>query len=225
LGIAGVAGNGQLELEQAIAGLRATENGRIEIDGADITRLSTKARRELGLAYIPEDRLGHGTQPDSSLTANAIMGAFYRPPLALRGLLRRDAITRYVDGLVKRFDVAAGPHRAPLRTLSGGNIQKLVVAREVAGTPTILVGDQPRIVLASQPTRGVDVGAIEHIHSRLLELRDAGVAILLISFELDEIFFLSDRIRVLYNGRLSEELSPHEVTESEVGLLMGGASQ
>jgi simple sugar transport system ATP-binding protein len=222
LGIAGVAGNGQLELEEAIAGIRRVAGGRILLDGVDVTTASTRRRRQLGLSYIPEDRMATGTERTSSIAENMIMGGHYRPPIARGGQLRPRSIHDHTVNLITRFEIAAEGPGAPLRSLSGGNIQKVVVAREIASTPQLLGNAEPRVLVASQPTRGVDVGAIEYIHSQLLRLRESGTAILLISFELDEVFFLSDRIRVLYNGSLSGELDPSRTTERDVGLLMGG---
>jgi simple sugar transport system ATP-binding protein len=224
LGIAGVAGNGQLELEEAIAGLRRASRGHVVIDGVEVTRASIRRRRELGLSYVPEDRVATGTHRQSTVGENFIMGAHYKSPIAQGGRLRPEPIRQYVERLLGRFDIAAGGAHARLANLSGGNIQKVVVAREIAGTPEILGHEVPRVLIASQPTRGVDVGAIEYIHAQLIQLRAKGAAVLLISFELDEILFLSDTIRVLYNGVLSEALDPEAVTERQLGLLMGGAN-
>lgn len=224
VGIAGVAGNGQLELEQVLFGLRELSAGRVLVDGDDISSAAPNARRKLGIAYIPEDRGAEGTDATSSVARNLIMGAHATRPIARGGLLSRQGTATYVRDLLQGFSVSAAGPETNVSTLSGGNVQRIILARELAGVPHVLTGTDPTIVIASQPTRGVDVGAIEYIHNRLLELRDSGSAILVISFELDEIFFLSDRIRVMHDGRMSDELRPEETSEREVGLLMGGVT-
>jgi ABC-type uncharacterized transport system ATPase subunit len=222
VGIAGVAGNGQLEFEEAIAGLRAARVGVIEYRGRDITRASPRDRRRLGISYIPEDRFARGIDAPSSVEANAIMGAHREPPLAQRGFFRPREIAAYVDGLLNAVGIRVSTRRGRAGALSGGNIQRLVVARETRGTPSILGDGKPGLLIASQPTRGIDVGAIEQIHEHLLGLRAAGAAILLISFDLNEVLALSDRLHVLSSGELSQALDPQVTTETELGRLMGG---
>ncbi|MFO7311575.1 MAG: ABC transporter ATP-binding protein [Bacillota bacterium] len=213
LGIAGVEGNGQLELEEVIAGLRPISSGRIRINGQEPRQPGPRGRRALGLAHIPSDRLRRGLAAPLPVTRNGILGRHWQPPFARRGVLREPAIRSHVGQLLAEFQIR-GRLDAPASTLSGGNQQKLVVARELA--------HGPRVILACQPTRGVDVGAIEHIHSRLLEMRAAGAAILLISADLDELLALSDRLVVMYEGTIVAEGPADRFTRKELGLWMAG---
>lgn len=212
VGIAGVEGNGQLELEEVIAGLRRDYEGSISVDGATITG-GPDTRRDTGICHIPSDRLRRGVVPAFSVGWNAILGSQWRPPFARRGVFRRPAIMEFGRRLLSDFAVKAAGLEASAASLSGGNQQKLIIARELSRDPDI--------VLACQPTRGVDVGAIEYIHTRLMELRQAGKAVLLISAELDEIRTLSDRILVMYEGRIVAERAAG-CDENELGLLMAG---
>ena len=215
LGIAGVEGNGQTELVEVITGLRPATGGRIALNGQDITGRSPRELREAGLAHIPEDRLERGVSVDASVEENLILDTFYRPPLSRRGWLVRSAIRDYARRLITDYEIATPDAETRTGSLSGGNMQKIVVAREIAGTPPLLI--------AAQPTRGVDVGAIEYIHRRIVELRDQGSAVLLVSAELDEILSLSDEVAVLYEGRIVSIQPRGEVDELELGLRMAGA--
>ena len=219
VGVAGVEGNGQTELIEALAGLTAPGlvGGRVELDGEDLAPLSAYSRRALGLAHIPEDRHRRGLVLDFDLAENAILGVQDRPPVVSRvGAAWMDlaAIRAATESLLAEFDVRPANPNLPARALSGGNQQKLVVGREM--------GLRPKLLLVSQPTRGVDIGAIEFIHRQLLALRDRGVAILLVSAELEEVTALSDRLLVLHAGKIAAEVDPATTTAAEIGLLMTG---
>jgi general nucleoside transport system ATP-binding protein len=213
VGIAGVDGNGQSELIDGIAGLRKVESGRIAIGGHDVTGESCKDVLDAGLGHIPEDRQRRGLVLDFSLAENLALHDYDRPPDSRFGWLFPDRLVARAWTLLKEFDVRGGTPQTPASSLSGGNQQKVVLAREVNRNPEVLI--------AAQPTRGLDVGAIEFVHRRLVEERDEGRAILLVSFELDEILSLSDRILVLYEGRIVGEYDP-SVTEQELGIAMTG---
>jgi ABC-type uncharacterized transport system ATPase subunit len=215
LGIAGVEGNGQSELIQVLSGLRRSTHGNIFFHGKKITDSSPRQRREAGIAHIPEDRLRLGLEMQSTIEENIILDRYYRPPLASWIFLNMSQIQQYTRYLVERFNVMAGSTKLPVSALSGGNMQKLILAREMDGDPEVLI--------AAQPTRGVDVGAIEYIHLRIIELREKGNAILLVSSELEEITSLSDRILVMYEGEIVGEFQGQEVTDEELGLYMAGA--
>ncbi len=214
LGVAGVSGNGQRQLADAIAGLHHVTGGRIVIAGQDVTNRLPAQIIKAGLGYIPEDRLHTGSIPAFSITENVILKDNDRPPLAKGPFLDFAEIERYSRRLVEEFDVKTPDLETPVRTLSGGNIQKLILAREISREPVVLV--------AAQPTRGLDIGATEYVHQRLLEQRDAGKAILLISEELDEIFKVADRVAVIYEGRIMDILPIAEATPEKLGLLMAG---
>jgi ABC-type uncharacterized transport system ATPase subunit len=215
LGIAGVEGNGQTELVEALAGVRQAEAGRITLEGRPVTDASPRDLTARGVGRIPEDRQKHGLVLAHSLADNLVLERYDRRPFA-RGWLRLfEAVRSYGRRLVTDFDVRTVSVDAPAGTLSGGNQQKAVVAREIAETP--------RLLIAAQPTRGVDVGATQLIHRRLLAARDAGAAILLVSAELDELLALADRIVVMYRGRAVAEVAASDVTVAELGLLIGGA--
>lgn len=214
-GIAGVEGNGQVELAEAIAGLRKVHSGKIILDGIDITNMSVKERYRLGLSFIPEDRktalaMDMTVAENSVLTTLPYLGTFTNN----LGLLRHRSIINHAGNIVKRFDIVISSLNSLARTLSGGNQQKLVVGREFSRVP--------KLIVASQPTRGLDVGATEYIRKLLIEMRGAGKAIILISSDLDEVMELSDRMAVMYEGRIMGVVDPSEVTEEEVGLMMGG---
>ncbi len=213
-GIAGVEGNGQSELLEALTGLRKTSGGSILLNGVHIERASARRRRELGMAHIPEDRLVYGSSESSSIADNAVIGYHYHPPLARRFWLATSRRARWALDLIRRFDIRGARPEAPIGSLSGGNIQKLILAREMSREPTLLV--------AAQPTRGVDIGAIEFFHRKLIEYRDAGAAILLVSAELSEVLALADRIGVMFDGRIVAEFAGEEATEQELGLAMLG---
>jgi ABC-type uncharacterized transport system ATPase subunit len=212
LGIAGVAGNGQDELVQVLTGLRKPSTGAVTMLGTDVTGWSPRHLYEAGLAHVPGDRHRWAMVVDFPLEDNLVLTSYYRPPFA-RGLVRQDeAIDEWATELIERFDIRTPSATAVVDTLSGGNQQKAVVAREFSSGPKMLVLDQP--------TRGLDVGSIEFIHKRAIEMRDAGAAILLVSAELDEVLELSDRIAVMYRGEVAATLPGRGANKEEVGLLM-----
>jgi simple sugar transport system ATP-binding protein len=217
VGIAGVEGNGQTELMEALAGLvdPARLTGEISFEGRNINAMAARVRRELGIAHIPEDRHRRGLLLDFSLAENSILGVHYRPPVvAYAGgvFLDENAIQRRAGEIIREFDVRPPNAALPARALSGGNQQKLIIGREYRL--------DPKLLLVSQPTRGVDIGAIEFIHRQLVSLRDAGCAILLVSAELEEVTSLSDRLLVIHEGRIAGEVDPKVGTLEEIGLLM-----
>jgi simple sugar transport system ATP-binding protein len=214
VGVAGVEGNGQRELIEAIAGLLdpTRVSGEIVLAGESIAHMDARHRRERGLAHIPEDRHRRGLLLDFGLKDNAILGVHYRPPVS-SGVLVDDAeARRRTAGIIEHFDVRPPNPDLPARALSGGNQQKLVIGREFALNP--------RVLLVAQPTRGVDIGAIEFIHRKLVELRDAGCAVLLVSAELEEVTSLSDRLLIIHKGRIAGEVDPAIASPQEIGLLM-----
>lgn len=215
VGVAGVSGNGQNDLVHAVTGIRAVDQGVIEVGGTRLCDASVRAARRAGVAHIPEDRMTAGLNRGADLAENVISTAFRRPPLSRHGVLRRTAVDRAARDVVTRFDVRGVPPRGPVATLSGGNLQKIVIGRELSGDPALLV--------ANQPTRGLDVGSIEFVHRALRAERDRGLATLLVSTELDEVLDLSDRVAVLYDGRLFGPYPRAEVDRERVGGLMAGA--
>lgn len=214
VGIAGIDGNGQTELIEAIAGLMKIQGGSIELFGTDISDISVRRRTEMGIAHIPEDRHKRGLLLDSDLEENAILGAHYRAPVAASGFLNSAAIERRTREIIKNFDVRPPQPEIPAKNLSGGNQQKLIIGREFELNPKLL--------LVSQPTRGVDIGAIEFIHRKLIGLRDSGSAILLVSAELEEVTALADRLLVIYKGKFVGEVDPKVTTNEEIGFMMTG---
>jgi ABC-type uncharacterized transport system ATPase subunit len=214
VGIAGVAGNGQSELVEALAGLRPVTAGRVTLAGQDITHASATERRARGLAYVPEDRHAVGTAPAASVADNLAMG-HHRTSLSSRGLLPPAAVRAHAGRLVERFGIKAATSDVPASALSGGNLQKLLIGRELAH-------DAP-LLLVEQPTRGVDIGAIQNIHDQLIAYRDAGHAVLLVSAELSEIRGLADRVLVMYEGRITASYTKDEADERTLGLAMAGA--
>jgi general nucleoside transport system ATP-binding protein len=216
LGIAGVAGNGQLALAEAVVGLRPLRSGRVVLDGRDVSRWSVSRRIEAGIGYCPEDRLRFGVAPALSVQENLIAKSYRRAPVGGRFLLRRGQARRAAEELARRFDVRGADLDAPVASLSGGNVQKVVLAREISANP--------RLLIAAQPTRGLDVGAAEATRRLLIEQRDAGRAVLVISEDLDELIRISDRIAVIYEGRIMGSFPAHEADEEQVGLLMAGRS-
>lgn len=212
VGIAGVEGNGQRELEEVIAGWRAPDAGRVRIGGRDVTGFGPRPRRRLGLAHIPSDRLRHGLSPTLSAEHNAVLGRHWGPPYARLGVLRKQAARQLTKAITTRFDVRGS--RGPVAGLSGGNQQKLIIGRELYHNPWV--------ILACQPTRGVDVGAIERIHQELLKMRGRGAAVLLISADLEELLSLSDRLVVMYEGTIVAEGRTEQFNEAQLGLLMAG---
>ena len=217
VGVAAIAGNGQNELIEAIAGLRHADRGRISVDGTDLATRSVQERRAGGLAYIPEDRHRVGTAGSGSVRDNLLMGYQRQTGFQRRRWLRQDAVTEHATRLIDDYRIRVASHQTSVGTLSGGNLQKVVVAREVEHDPAVLI--------AEQPTRGVDVGAIEFIHARLLEARDAGSAVLLVSAELWELLALSTRIIVLFEGRVVAELDPEDTDELTLGWHMTGGGE
>jgi simple sugar transport system ATP-binding protein len=219
VGVAGVEGNGQTELIEALAGLLpgSQVSGSMSFGGRDIRELDARRRREAGIAHVPEDRHRRGLLLDFSLSENAILGVHYRAPAVSRVggvLLDQAAIQRRADLVIREFDVRPPNASLPARALSGGNQQKLIIGREFELPPALL--------LISQPTRGVDIGAIEFIHRKIVALRDSGCAVLLVSAELEEVTALADRLLVLHNGRVAGEVDPSRATHEEIGLLMTG---
>jgi general nucleoside transport system ATP-binding protein len=214
LGIAGVAGNGQRELAEIVTGLRPATGGAIRIDGKMMTNRPAAEIARAGVAHIPEDRLATGLIGGMDLSDNAILRDYAQPPLCNGSFLSNKAVAAFTDRLIADYDVKAPGRWAMLRTLSGGNQQKLLLARELAG--------QPRLIVAVHPTRGVDVGASEAIHEALREQRARGAATLLISEDLDEVLALSDRIAVLFDGRVMGIVSARGANVEEIGLLMAG---
>jgi ABC-type uncharacterized transport system ATPase subunit len=212
--IAGVAGNGQTELVEAVCGMRAVDAGRVVVKGHDVTRADVASHRAAGLAYIPEDRAAVGTAASASAAEVLAMGFQRRAPLARGGMLDTAALRARARALIARFDIRVGSERVTVGTLSGGNLQKIVLARELDHAAPVLI--------AEQPTRGLDVGATEFVHAQLLAERAAGRAILLISAELSEILALSDRVLVMYEGRIVADLPAAHANEERIGLLMAG---
>jgi simple sugar transport system ATP-binding protein len=214
VGIAGIEGNGQSELVETLTGLRKATSGHIYVNGIDVLNNQPRALIEKGVAHIPEDRQNRGLILDFTVAENFILRNYYKSPFA-RGInLDYREVHAHARELISEFDVRTPHENVPARSLSGGNQQKVVVARELSG--------EPRLLIASQPTRGLDVGAIEFVHRRLLAQRDQGKAILLVSLELDEVMSLSDRILVIYEGQIVGEMTASEATEGELGLLMAG---
>jgi ABC-type uncharacterized transport system ATPase subunit len=215
LGIAGVQGNGQTELVEVLTGLRPATGGSVRILGQDVTNASPRTITELGVAHIPEDRQQDGLVLAFPIYDNLVLNTYYQPPFAKGPGLQFDQMYQYAERLVEEFDVRTPSFAVPAQNLSGGNQQKVIVAREFSRPIKLLI--------AAQPTRGLDVGSIEFIHSRLIEKRDEGVAVLLISVELDEIMALSDRIAVMYEGEIVGTVDAETVTREQLGLLMAGA--
>lgn len=218
VGIAGVSGNGQSELLQAISGLRAAQEGTVRLGGKDVTNKSVATIRDAGLAHIPEDRYLWGTAKLSSVEENALMGYQRKSAYNRRGVVLREKFRQVVKGWVEQFAIKTGSRQLQelAGNLSGGNLQKLIVAREL--------GHETPFLIAAEPTRGVDIGAMEYIHQALIEKRNQGDGILLVSSELSEILALSDRILVMYKGRIAGELSRLEATEEKISVIMAGGS-
>lgn len=217
VGLAGVSGNGQRELAEALAGLRPVKSGRILLCGKDITHEPPGARIALGQSYIPEERLRDGTIKQFSVADNLILEDHHKPPFSRKIFLDFNAIREISERLVREYNVKTPSVDTPVKNLSGGNIQKLILARELSR--------RPKVLIASQPTRGVDIGATEYIHQRLLEQRQAGTAILLISEDLDEIRALSDRIAVIYEGEIVGIVDGPSATAEQLGLMMAGVRE
>jgi len=219
VGVAGVEGNGQTELVEALAGLVASGQiaGDVTVRGSDIRRLDARRRRDAGIAHVPEDRQRRGLLLGFTVEENVILGSHDRPPAVHRtggALLDAAAIRKQAQLVIRDFDVRPADSTLPAQALSGGNQQKLIIGREFERRPDLL--------LVAQPTRGVDIGAIEFIHRKIVAMRDAGCAVLLVSAELEEITALADRVIVLHNGRIAGEVDPSQVSTGHIGLLMTG---
>lgn len=216
--IAGIDGNGQTELVHAITGIGNMSEGQILINGEDVTKKSIRYKNTHGMSHIPEDRHKHGLVLDYNLAYNLVLQQYFEPRFSKGGFLKKKEINEYADLLIEKYDIRSGQGKETItRSMSGGNQQKAIVAREIMKNPDIL--------LAVQPTRGLDVGAIEYIHNQLVAQRDSGSAILLVSLELDEVMNLSDRILVIYEGAIVADLDPKQVTVQELGLYMAGSKR
>ena len=216
--IAGIDGNGQSELVYGISGLEDVLSGSVTFCGQDITRAPIRKRSVMGMSHIPEDRHKHGLVLDYTLEDNMVLQRYFEPQFTKGGFLRRGNIRSYAERLIEQFDVRSG--QGPItvtRSMSGGNQQRAIIAREI--------DRDPKLLIAVQPTRGIDVGAIEYIHKQIVAERDAGKAVLLVSLELDEVMTVSDRILVMYEGEIVGELDPKTTTVEELGLYMAGAKK
>ena len=216
VGIAGVSGNGQTELVEAIAGMSNLDGGEILFKGRTINDVSVGERRDMGMAHIPEDRMVVGLNLQTTLDENLIVSRYDHSEFSRYGFLLMKTISEFAEKVVRAFSIAAARPGEGISMLSGGNLQKVVVGRELAGDPAFII--------ANQPTRGLDVGSIEFVHKTLVEERDKGAGVLLVSVELDEVMALSDRILVLYRGRIQGELDAATATEEKVGILMAGGT-
>ena len=214
--VAGIDGNGQSELIYGITGLEKPTSGTIKLEGKDITSAPIRERSKAGMSHIPEDRHKHGLVLDYSLENNMVLQRYWQPEFQKGGFIRSDKVREYSDKLIAQYDVRSGQGSlTTVRSMSGGNQQKAIIAREIDKDPKLLV--------AVQPTRGLDVGAIEYIHRQIVAERDKGTAVLLVSLELDEVMNLSDRILVMYEGEVVGEFDPKTTTVQELGLYMAGA--
>lgn len=214
VGIAGIDGNGQAELIEAITGLRKIKSGKISLNDKDITGNKPRKITEAGLGHIPQDRHKHGLVLDFPISHNIALQTYYKEPISKGGIIDYKKVRTIAGTIIDEFDVRTASDMTPARALSGGNQQKAIIGREITRNPDLLI--------AALPTRGLDVGAIEYIHKRLIEQRDNGKAVLLISFELDEVMNVSDRIAVIYDGIIIDTVLPKETNEQELGLLMAG---
>lgn len=214
VGIAGIDGNGQSELIQAITGLRKVKSGSIKIKGKEVVGLHPRQITEMSVGHVPEDRHRDGLVLDMMISENIALQTYYKEPLSKNGILNYPNITSYAKKLMEEFDVRAASEVVPAKALSGGNQQKAIIAREIDRDPDLLI--------VSQPTRGLDVGAIEYIHKRLIQERDNGKAVLVVSFELDEILNVSDRIAVIHDGKIQGIVTPETTNKQELGILMAG---
>lgn len=217
VGIAGVDGNGQTELIEAITGLRKIKSGSITLKNQELSTLSTRKIMESGIGHIPQDRHKHGLVLDYTIGENIGLQTYYQKPMSKSGILNYKEMYKKAKELIAEYDVRTPSEYTQARSLSGGNQQKAIIAREVDRSPELLI--------AAQPTRGLDVGAIEFIHKKLIEERDKGRAVLLVSLELDEVINLSDRIAVIYEGKIVDIVDPKETNEQELGLLMAGGTR
>lgn len=214
VGIAGISGNGQTELIQAITGLQKVKSGKVTINDKNVTGKSPRFITETGIGHIPQDRHKHGLVLDFTVGYNAVLQTYYQKPISKKGIMNFKLVSKKANEIIETYDVRTQGEHAFARSLSGGNQQKLIIGREVDRDPELLI--------AALPTRGLDVGAIEFIHKKLIEQRDRGKAVLLVSYELDEVMNVSDRIAVIYDGVIIDTVDPTVTTESELGLLMAG---
>ena len=216
--IAGIDGNGQSELIYAITGLMKAKSGSITLNGKNITSLSVREHTEAGMAHVPEDRLKYGLVESATLTDNMILKSYYTPKFQNNNFIKHDETTAFAEAKIKEFDIAVldGPETIA-GSMSGGNQQKAVIARELA--------DDPSLFIAAQPVRGLDVGAIEYIRKQIIKVRDSGSAVLMLSFDLNEVMSMSDRILVMFEGKIVADLKPEETDTQELGLYMAGAGK
>ncbi|MFV0556619.1 MAG: ABC transporter ATP-binding protein [Lactovum sp.] len=214
VGLAGIDGNGQSELIKALTGLMKVESGTIRLKGQDVTNLRPRKITEMSVGHVPEDRHRDGLVLEMTVAENIALQTYYQEPMSKNGLLNYKNINQHARELMEEFDVRGAGEFVEVSALSGGNQQKAIIAREMDRDPDLLI--------VSQPTRGLDVGAIEYIHKRLVMARDAGKAVLVVSFELDEILNVSDRIAVIHDGRIQGEVSPKETSKNELGIMMVG---
>lgn len=214
VGIAGVAGNGQRELVEVLAGLRPRTGGTVDVDGESMDRADARHPIRMGVAYVPQDRLGTGLAPDLSIAENLVLKRYRRPPISRGPFIRNAAVEAEAADLMQRFDVRAPSMQTPTRRLSGGNVQKVLLAREMSGAPKVLV--------VASPTQGLDIGAVATVHGLLLDAAADGVGVLLVSEDLDEVMALSDRIAVMYEGRILRTIDGDDADVATIGQLMGG---
>ena len=214
VGIAGVEGNGQTELVEALAGLRSTSRGEILFSGENVEKLTPRKRRRIGLAHIPEDRTNTGLNLRLPIWENLIRTSYSRPPLSRSGIVNMRKVIDHSNSLKDKYDIRSPSVSARLHSLSGGNQQKVVVARELS--------EEPSLTIAAQPTRGIDIGNIEAIHKQIIEIRDKGNAVLLVSAELDEVMSLSDRVGIMYEGEFVAWVDPNKTDQAQMGLYMAG---
>ena len=217
LGVAGVSGNGQKELAEVITGLRPTTGGQILLEGEDVTGKSPKELMDKSLSYIPEERMRDGIIKEFTVAENLILREHNQAPYADKGFLDLKTISTHSENMIERFNVKTPSQETMVNNLSGGNIQKLILARELSR--------MPRTLIAAQPTRGLDIGATEYVHLRLLKQREEGTATLLISEDLDEILVLSDRIAVIFEGEIMSVIDREKATPERLGLLMAGVKE
>ena len=216
LGIAGVSGNGQREAVQAISGLRKAEAGSVLLHGKEIINGAARTINDRGLGHVPEDRMAHGSVANLFLFENAVLKKHHRPPFSLRMRMDYRQVRAHADSLVDSYQVSTPSVSVPMKNLSGGNIQKLILGREISSDPSLLI--------AAHPTYGLDVGASEYVRLQLIKRRDSGGAVLLVSEDLDELFAVCDRVAVMYDGRIMGVVRPDEVTIEDVGLMMAGVA-
>ncbi|OPA80267.1 heme ABC transporter ATP-binding protein [Paenibacillus selenitireducens] len=217
VGVAGVDGNGQAELIEALTGMRRVEEGEIDLDGVNVVNKTPRVVGQSGMSHIPQDRHKHGLVLDFTVPENAILQTYYKPELTKGGLMDHNAAVSLAEKYVKSFDIRIPGLDVPVRAMSGGNQQKLIIAREI--------DRRPKVLIAAQPTRGLDVGAIEFVHKELIAERNNGKGVLLVSFELEEIMNVADRIIVLFNGQIVGETYPDQTNDQELGLMMAGRRQ